>query len=87
MRALGLIGIASLTLLLTGCQTPEQIEEHRRLQEDTDNHTCLHYGLKPGTDAFANCRLQIDLSRQNTYYRGRYYYDSPVRFGAGLHRP
>lgn len=46
-------------LLLTGCTTltPEQ-------QRAEDDKTCLGYGFKPKTDAFANCLLEIHLSRR-----------------------
>ncbi|MBB3144196.1 hypothetical protein FHS21_000579 [Phyllobacterium trifolii] len=48
-----------LTLLITGCvsMTPE---ERRAL----DNQTCSSYGFRRGTDAFANCLLNLDLDRR-----------------------
>ncbi|CAN7539109.1 hypothetical protein LJR231_003888 [Phyllobacterium sp. LjRoot231] len=48
-----------LTLLIAGCvsMTPE---ERRAL----DNQTCSSYGFRRGTDAFANCLLNLDLDRR-----------------------
>lgn len=48
-----------LTLFITGCvsMTPE---ERRAL----DNQTCSSYGFRRGTDAFANCLLNLDLDRR-----------------------
>jgi len=31
----------------------------------SDEQRCVEYGFKPGTDAYANCRLQLDLARKN----------------------
>jgi hypothetical protein len=49
-----LLALAALALL-TGCatfETPEQIAAK-------DDASCAGYGFKPGTDAFAQCRLQL----------------------------
>jgi hypothetical protein len=48
-----------LSLLIAGCvsMTPE---ERRAL----DNQTCSSYGFRRGTDAFANCLLNLDLDRR-----------------------
>lgn len=48
-----------LTLFITGCvsMTPE---ERRALE----NQTCSSYGFRRGTDAFANCLLNLDLDRR-----------------------
>jgi hypothetical protein len=56
--------------MLAGCLTPAEIAERRRMQQDmTQDKTCRGWGLKPGTDAYANCRL--DLSRQQSGARHR----------------
>jgi hypothetical protein len=48
-----------LTLVIAGCvsMTPE---ERRAL----DSQTCSSYGFRRGTDAFANCLLNLDLDRR-----------------------
>lgn len=75
--------ILALTLLfLTACATPEQAAENRRLQAEADANTCMSYDLRPGSEAFGNCRLQLDLSRQQRYY---HYYDPYPRFYGGYH--
>ncbi len=44
-------------LVLAGCES-----EAERIA--ADNQQCLSYGFTMGTDAFAQCRLQLDLQRQ-----------------------
>jgi len=58
MRLLAGLGML-LTILITGCvsMTPE---ERRAI----DNQTCSSYGFRRGTDAFANCLLNLDLDRR-----------------------
>ncbi len=70
-------------LWLTGCiQTPEQMEALRLEQEQRDNNTCASYGLRPGSEAFGNCRLQLDLAREQR----QYYYNAPYpRFYGGYY--
>lgn len=74
-------------LMLSACATPEQIAAQQRQQALIDEETCKSYGLRPGSEAFGNCRLQIDLARQQQYY----YYNSPAypyygpRYGSGMY--
>jgi len=72
-------------LLLTGCYSPEQVEAARKAQEQADINTCASYGLHLGSEAFGNCRLQLDLARQQRYYYNDPY-PYPVTFGAGYYR-
>lgn len=78
----------SLLFLLTACATPEQLAQQRQQQEQDDIATCRSYGLRPGSEAFGNCRLQLDLARQQQYYydHSTYYsgYYGP-RFGSGIY--
>lgn len=70
-----------LILLLSACATPEQIAMQKAAQEQADIETCLSYGLRRNSEAFGNCRLQLDLARQQ-----RYYYSDPYpRFHYGYY--
>jgi hypothetical protein len=73
---------------LSACATPEQLAERRRLQVEQDVETCKSYGLRPGTDAFGSCRLQLDLARHRQYDYDHSYYNygaySP-RLGSGIY--
>ncbi len=40
-------------LLLAGCVSPEELNVALEQQ-------CVEYGFKPGTEAFANCKMQTD---------------------------
>lgn len=71
-------------LFLAACATPEQLAQQKRLQEEADIATCRSYGLRPGSEAFGNCRLQLDLARQQQYNS---YYAYPARpyFGSSIY--
>lgn len=76
---------ALLVLLsLAACATPEQLAARRVAQEQADIETCRSYGLRPGTESFGMCRLQLDLERQRQYDA---YYNYPARpyFGTGVY--
>lgn len=53
--------VAATALMLAGCSSlgasPAQIAQ-------ADQNKCLGYGFKLGTDAYAQCRQQLDLERQ-----------------------
>ncbi len=68
-------------ILLTACATPEQLAENKRIQQEADYNTCASYGIRPKTDMFANCLMQIDLTRQRNYYRDYGYYPPPYVYG------
>lgn len=56
-----------LLLALGGCQTaadPGQLALANHQQ-------CVDYGFKPDTDAYANCRLQLDQTRAENDLRRR----------------
>jgi hypothetical protein len=67
-------------LLLTACQTPEQIAAQQQMQYEQDVETCRSYGFRPKSDAFSNCMLQLDIARQQ-----RYYYDSNNYYYGGYY--
>jgi hypothetical protein len=77
--------ILFLLLPLTGCYSPQQIEAARQAQIDADNQTCASYGFPLGTEAFSNCRMQLDLTRQQAYYYNNYY-QPPVFVGGYYYR-
>jgi hypothetical protein len=45
--------ILLLPILITGCMTPEARREQQIVH-------CTELGFKPGTEAFGNCRLQLE---------------------------
>jgi hypothetical protein len=49
-----------VALLLAGCMTRE---ERIAAQSAKDDQKCLAYGARPGTDAYVNCRAQLDSAR------------------------
>ena len=80
-----------LTLLIAGCvsMTPEE----RRV---IDGQTCSSYGFRRGTDAFANCLLDLDLDRraasraqleQMQFNTPLILYDNRYRYRYYRHRP
>jgi hypothetical protein len=66
-------------LLINSCASPEQIVAMKQQQERDDFNRCVGYGLHPGSELFANCRMQLDLERQRFYNRNYYddYYRAP----------
>ncbi len=80
--------LLSVLGLVAACATPEQLAEQRRQQAAIDTQTCRNYGFRPGTEAFGNCRLQIDLVRQeeqNNYNRAYFYSDFSYARGRPYH--
>lgn len=73
-----------LLFSLAACATPEQIAQREAMQAEADMETCRSYGLRPGSEAFGNCRLQLDLARQQQYNN---YYAYPPRpyIGTGFY--
>jgi hypothetical protein len=76
--------IISSLMLITACATPEQLAENKRLQQEDDYNTCASYGLSPKTDMFANCLMQLDLTRKRAYYRNDDYYYPPAHIHGGV---
>ncbi len=72
-----LLVICSL-LVISACATPEQIAENKRLQQEADYNTCASYGIRPHTDMFAYCLMQVDLTRKQASYRTDTYYYPPA---------
>ncbi|MBA8817958.1 hypothetical protein WKW50_01765 [Ochrobactrum sp. GPK 3] len=81
-KALVLLGLAGL---LAGCVT--MTPEERRA---ADERTCLGYGFKPRTDAFANCLQRLDLDRRadRRAWENRVdFYDRPIMLYQPIYRP
>jgi hypothetical protein len=56
-----LTGALLLTaILLCGCMTREQQVAEQNARDD---QKCMSYGARPGTDAYINCRAQLDGAR------------------------
>jgi hypothetical protein len=49
--------VVVLSVTLTACSTTSQAE-----RVATSRSTCSSYGFKEGTDAYANCLLQMDIA-------------------------
>lgn len=54
------LGAALVALLLGGCVSSAEMA---RINAENDIERCAGYGFKPGTDAFAGCRLELDRRR------------------------
>lgn len=55
---------ALLSLLLSGCiSAAEMAARHRQ--------ACVTYGFSPGTEAYANCLLQLDVGDYGYGHHGR----------------
>ncbi|MBR1170556.1 hypothetical protein [Bradyrhizobium liaoningense] len=48
-------------LLLSGCMSKE---ERMAAANAKDDQQCLSYGAQKGTDAYVNCRAQLEASRR-----------------------
>ena len=71
------LGLALLfCLALSACASPEQLAA-------ADKEKCRGYGMKPGTEAFANCRMTLDVERQRQLRRAL---DDPY-IGRGFYGP
>ncbi|MGV6872358.1 hypothetical protein ACUSIJ_06635 [Pseudochelatococcus sp. B33] len=60
VRTAGLIGATAGALLLGGCLSSAEIAQ---LNAEQDIERCTGYGFKPGTEAFAKCRFDLDQRR------------------------
>lgn len=69
-----------LISLAAACVDPQMAAEQQRLREQDDINTCAGYGLRPGTENFALCRMQLDLARRQPAY----VYDPGPRFYTGF---
>lgn len=55
--AASVLSLLAITLLLSSCQTAEEIRA-------ADEARCSSYGFRRGTENFANCLMNQDLSRR-----------------------
>lgn len=55
--AASVLSLLAITLLLSSCQTAEEIRA-------ADEARCSSYGFRHGTENFANCLMNQDLSRR-----------------------
>lgn len=53
------MAILALSLSLGGCITDDLIAERNA----RDDQKCQSYGARPGSDAYVNCRAQLDSAR------------------------
>jgi hypothetical protein len=47
-----------------------------------DDFTCGGYGFRPGTDAYADCRMKLDTARAENYRRQREFEDQQRQYQA-----
>jgi hypothetical protein len=57
MRILPALPLIAIALVLSACQTAEEIRA-------ADEARCSGYGFRRGTENFANCLMNQDLSRR-----------------------
>ncbi|MDE1994509.1 MAG: hypothetical protein KGI75_18540 [Rhizobiaceae bacterium] len=57
MRILPVFSILAIAFVLSSCQTPEEVRA-------ADEARCSSYGFRHGTESFANCLMNQDLSRR-----------------------
>ncbi len=68
-------------VLLAGCATQEELNRIRQDQANADMRQCAEYGLHPESEAFANCRMQLDMQRRYPPYT---HYEPYPRFYTGF---
>jgi hypothetical protein len=73
MISIKLVSVASGALLLVACTTTTPADVRR-----ADEARCRSYGFRVGTDAFAQCLLDLDLNRAADR---RYRLDYPYGLG------
>jgi hypothetical protein len=49
--------------VLSGCITAEQAAQRQQEQRLADDTTCQSYGVKPGSDAYVACRMNLGNNR------------------------
>lgn len=59
-EAMRFVAILALSLSLGGCLTDEQLIAERNAKDD---QKCQGFGARPGSDAYVNCRAQMDSAR------------------------
>lgn len=62
-----IVAAAVMAAPLASCVTSEELAAR-------DYEACVEYGFTPGTDAFANCRLELDQQRMNRAQTGNTYF-------------
>lgn len=53
-------------VLLASCQTAEEkARKAAEARQASYHEKCVGYGLSPGTEAYADCRIQFDLGERH----------------------
>jgi hypothetical protein len=71
MRWAGIVAVAGLAFLVSGCMTAEE-------RRAADEAQCRSYGFRGRTDAFAECLQRLDLFRRAENRRDLDTWDRPV---------
>lgn len=58
------IVLGAATLPLAACSTPEERAARQQQIDMADHQECVELGLKPKTEAYADCRLRVREMRQ-----------------------
>jgi hypothetical protein len=83
MRVLPTLSLLAVALILSSCQTAEEIRAR-------DEARCGGYGFRRGTEGFANCLMNQDLSRradQRAFMESNndFFWGPPVVIGPGYY--
>ncbi|MDL2401032.1 hypothetical protein [Rhizobium mayense] len=84
MRIFPALSLIVVALVLSACQTAEEIRA-------ADEARCSSYGFRRGTENFANCLMNQDLSRradQRAFMESNddFFWGPPYVVGPGYHR-
>lgn len=72
-----MFGVTAGGLMVAGCIGPQEMAQRHRA-------TCDSYGFTPGTQAYANCLLQLDVGDYGYSHHGR---RKPWPHGASVSPP
>ncbi|MFZ5683400.1 MAG: hypothetical protein ACOY9C_02065 [Pseudomonadota bacterium] len=74
------VALVVVPVALSGCITAAEMAARHR-------QACLTYGFTPGTDAYANCLLQLDIGDYGYSHHGRARPRLPRAFSAPAPAP
>ena len=63
-RYVALLGVTAAGLLLSGCISAQEMALRHR-------SACERYGFTPGSEAYSNCLLQLDVGEYGYSHHGK----------------